>query len=107
MGMGFLTQFVQNLCNRLHDRIGLAEHLVVPEPQHTEPALRERFVSPGVTLRTHVLAAVDLDHELVLEADEVKYETEVGMLAPKLRAQLFSTQPLPKNPLGVGWLFAQ
>jgi hypothetical protein len=46
--------------------------LIVPEPKHSEPERFKVSIPPGIEqYLLHVLAAVDLDDEMLLEADEV------------------------------------
>lgn len=62
-------RFVQD---RQAHAVEVLQHLVVPAAQHAKPRRLEMTVPQGVTFRFRMLAAVDLDDQPRLEADEVE-----------------------------------
>ena len=95
--------------NPLYDRIGVLQHLVVPEPQDTipEPLQKLRPLSVNFTL-LGVLAAVDLDDELVRQRAEIHDVGADGLLAPEPHAgDLSCTQSPPQAVFCIGWIAPQ
>ena len=77
------------LANRLQDHlrhlVQLAEHLVVPEPQHPESLrLQPLGAQPVITNLLPVMTSVYLDDQSLLEAGEVHYIAAQGCLPPEL-----------------------
>jgi hypothetical protein len=82
---------------------------VVPEAQDGKALDFEPVGAPSIVLSlVSVLATVDLDDQLALQADEVDDEWTQRLLATELVAQhLAPAQPGPQGPLGVGHVLAQ
>ena len=83
----FGTQFFLDC---LDHTLGIQENIVVPEAQHA-PSV---FLEPGCTrliVRTlSMLAAIELNDELVRDADEIGNEWADGLLAAKFVAREIS-----------------
>src|SRR5690606_3417765 len=52
--------------------VDVADHVVVPEPEHLEAACAEMRVAPRVPLRFRMLPAIHLNDQLRAKADEVE-----------------------------------
>ncbi len=53
-------------------RSGLLQHVIVPVARYGETLGGKYGVTSSITLRFCVLASVNLDYQLLIEADEVK-----------------------------------
>ena len=62
---------VQGIQDNVEDPLHIAEHIIVPEPQHLVAALSQPFVSNCVSLVRCMLAAVDFNNQSSLPANEV------------------------------------
>jgi hypothetical protein len=95
--------------DRLQYRIKVLENLVVPAAQNTK-ALSVQPVGPGFVLLANepMLAAVQLNDDLALEADEIDDELANGSLPSKPKAaELLAAQVRPEPLLGVGQVLSQ
>jgi hypothetical protein len=81
---------------------GIAENLMVPEPQDSESLAGQPAVAGGVGLALQMLTAVEFDDDSALEADEVVDSRADGFLAPELAAEGMPAQVTPEEPLGGG-----
>jgi hypothetical protein len=94
----------QGLFNRLQHRLTIAEHIVIPEPQHLIPTLHEenRPSLVGPDLRG-MMAAIELNHQPVCRPAEIHDVRANGVLPAKLgMMELPITQLPPEYPLTVG-----
>jgi hypothetical protein len=100
---------LQGVFDRAQHGLGLQEHLVVPEAQNSVASLLEESAAPlVVALLLQVLAAIDLDHELLLEADEVDNVLTDRMLPAELVIEHLSpTQVFPQVALGSGGILSE
>jgi hypothetical protein len=91
-----------------HD-LGLQQDLVVPEAQHPIPLLlEESTASLVVALLIQVLAAIDLDHEFLLQADEIDNVGTDDVLPTELVPEhLSATQIGPQMALGPGGIVSE
>jgi hypothetical protein len=65
---------MQGTIDRLKNAVQVAIHVAVPEAQDSKSAIREANVALSVACGVDVfvmLAAIDLDHQAVLHADEI------------------------------------
>src|SRR5690348_11993800 len=89
--------------NRIEHTLDVLDHLVIPESQNAKPI---RLQAPRALLlifiRIGVLAAIDLDHQPVPEADEVDDIALDRLLAAEFGAGLVPAQYLPNAFLGIG-----
>jgi len=68
---------------------------------------RTNIIAP-LLLGLAVLSAVELDNQSRMEAGEIDdVVADRRLSAESIAGELFATQSLPKQPLGVGWLFSQ
>jgi hypothetical protein len=81
---------LQCIEDRLHDVVGAFEHVVVPETHHAKAlsfkpsgTSRVQRVSPIVAMRV----AVDFDHQVCAEADEIDDVCANRMLTSELESQ--------------------
>src|SRR5690606_409044 len=89
-------------------RTGLAEHVVVQEPKHPEPAGAQERIAMPVVHRIRVLAAIDLHHEPRGQAGEIDDVRTDGMLpAEAVAIELAHAQAAPEAAFGVGHGCAQ
>ena len=93
--------------DRRQHRVRLAQHVIVPEPQHVESFVLEVLGTRAVVLPPfEMLAPVQFDHQPRLQAREVGEVGADPVLAaefPSLQAAVSQSPPQP--PLGFG-LFA-
>jgi len=99
---------LQGKADRFQYRIEILEYLIVPKTEHPEPLGSQPLGPLFVFLDPkHVLAAVQLDDYLALEANEVDDESPDGSLPAEFEAaKLLSAQPRPEPPLGIGHVFS-
>ncbi len=83
------------------DAFGVGQHLIVPE---AEDAVALGFEEPGSRRRVEsVLAAVELDHQMLFETYEIDDVGTDGMLAAEFDAvQLTRAQQAPERLFGIG-----
>ena len=82
---------------------GIAENVVVPEAQYPPPVGFEPRGPTRVDGAPGMLAAIRLDHEAMLDADEIGDERAEPVLATKLEAaQPATAQGGPQPTLGIG-----
>jgi hypothetical protein len=96
--------------NRLQHPLRIAQNLVVPEPQDPKPLSFQEGGSPlvmGRLLRLGMLPPIELDHEAMIEGNEVDDVRSDRGLAAKTGTGLTSAQPLPQSALRVGHFLAQ
>jgi len=88
--------------NRRQDAVEIIEHVAVPEPKNAIAMPRELVAATiiGVLFKS-VLAAVELDCELMLRAGEVDDAPSDRMLPPKLPADKTLSQSVPEDALDV------
>jgi hypothetical protein len=85
-------------------RVGIAEHIVIPEPEHLIPALSEEGCPSliGSDLSSMV-AAIELDHQPVGRTAEIHNVRADGVLPAKLGVMKLPVPQLPPEyPLAVG-----
>ena len=76
----------------LHDCLGLGQHLVIPEPKHAVPlALQPPRPLLIILLLLEVLAAIDLNDEASLMADEVNDVSPQHHLSAELNTMHLAT----------------
>jgi len=82
---------LQRRVYRLQDTGQIPIHVGIPKSQHAEPIADEmpvaHSISCGVIIEI-VLAAIDFDDQLLLQANEIDDETIVRRLATKMKAAL-------------------
>lgn len=90
---------LERLRDGLENRVEFLEDLVVPEPQDLEAVLFEPAAPALVVgLLLGVLATVELDDQLLLQAGEVDEEGAEHLLAPELVSEnLSAAQPRPQQ----------
>jgi hypothetical protein len=82
---------------------GVLQHLIIPEPQYAKPLIFEPTGPPAVGFVVGMLAAIDFDNEVFLEADEVDDIFSDHCLSLELcPVETMRAQEIPKPPLGVG-----
>jgi len=52
-------------------RFGIAQHFIIPEPQHAKPLIGKPAAALDIRLSAIVLATIDLNDQFSLEADEI------------------------------------
>ncbi len=94
----------QGILNRLQHRLKIAQHVVIPEPEHLIASVNEEFRTSliGWDL-SGMVATIDLHHEPVCRTTEIHDVRIDGMLAAKLGVMNLSVAQLPpQHPLTVG-----
>jgi hypothetical protein len=87
--------------DRQADAVDIRQHFVVPDTDRRKTLPLEMQISDFVALRLRVLAAIHLNDQPCLEADEVDDVAVERCLPPEFQAlQLPSAQRLPENVLG-------
>ena len=98
----------QPMPDRFDDLVGALEHVVVPESQDLEALRPQPCIPRFIVAGALVLAAVDLDDELSIQADEVDDVMTDRMLAAESGiADLLSSQTVPEPLLRVGHFVAK
>lgn len=105
-GMRFVSESIFD--GPQHD-LGLQQDLVVPEAQHpVSLLLEEPTASLVVAFLVQVLTAIDLDHELLLQADEIEDVGADRMLPAELVPEhLPPTKVRPEVALGYGGVVSE
>jgi hypothetical protein len=99
---------LQRCVDFLDDTRKIAEHIVVPKPEHPIAALAQESRSLIVVCKTfRMLSAVDFDDQTVLETDEVRDIRPKRNLTAKSRADLMVAQRSPEGSFGVGHIPTQ
>jgi hypothetical protein len=108
VGMVFAA-LPQSIQNHTQHRIRLTEHLIVPEPQYSEPCAlqkrRTRRIRLGVL---GMLPAIELHNHLSVQAYEIEDVITKRVLPAELAAvQMPTAKVSPKMTLGIGGSVAQ
>jgi len=84
-------------------------HLVIPEPQHTIPALFQPLSSLLVVSgASHMLPTINLNNQPRFQAHKVQYVATQGMLsAESIASDLLLSKVLPKSTFGISHFEAQ
>ena len=92
---------IECIRNDSNHSVRVSQHVVVPEPQDSEPRSLQSIGSQLIfDTVTRMLAAVDLDHQTGLRAGKVHDESSDAMLSAELApVDLASPQSLPHDPL--------
>jgi len=103
-GLGFSVAINQPLLNssqdHLADRVRVSQYIWVPEPQDLEALASQPFRSPLVVVALGMLAAIDLDNEACVEANEIRDIWAEWILPPEVRpGEPMAAKPVPKRPL--------
>jgi hypothetical protein len=100
---------VQSLENRIQDGVRPSHHVAIPEPENPETSGLQECISVQIFWRPfEMAAAVKLDYDLGLNANEVTDINIDWVLPPELEAvDLPATQPAPKALLGLRLVLAQ
>ena len=94
--------------NRLPNAFDISQHLVIPEPQDTEPMFDEPLIADGVASVLGVLAAIDFDDKPFLSADKVDHVRPDRLLTHEFKsAERPRTKAPPKLSFGECGVFAQ
>ena len=93
--------------NPQHDAVGVFQHIVVPESNHTVAARFDHPRSCLVAGTITVLTTIDLDHQLGATAGEIGHGISNLEFARELHAKLFRPQSRPKSFRRVGRLAPQ
>ncbi len=95
--------------NDFIDAFDIAEHLIIPEPQHAKILTFQPCGSRTVLVGSvGMLTAIDLDDEPPGEADKVDDIRSNRYLAAKaMAADLFESELRPKASFGLGWIAPQ
>jgi hypothetical protein len=84
---GLSLRFSQSLVDHFRDSLCFEQHLIVPDAQYLDPLRLEPFIPPAVvTSSFRMLAAIQLNGQLLLIAIEIENVSPDGMLASKLGA---------------------
>jgi hypothetical protein len=84
------------------DTFQVLEDVIIPEPHHREPLAAQERLATGVGSRFVVLAAIDFDQQMPLQAGEVDDVRAERMLAPEpATGELPATQALPQLLFGI------
>ena len=100
-GLFFLQSSLGFAQDRQAYAVDIRQHFVVPDMDRRKTLPLEMQISDFVAPRPGVLAAIHLDDQPCLEADEVEDVAVERHLAPEFQAlQLPAAQRLPKHVLG-------
>ena len=102
-----LSSFEQDQPQRLHHAVEVLDHIDIPEPQHM---ITRRFQKRGpVGVRVHImLAAVQFDDQLGLDAEEIHHIAADRRLAAELGGfELAVAQRVPEAAFDVRRVPAQ
>jgi hypothetical protein len=87
--------------------IAVLQHIIVPEPDHTKAKLFEICVPVTVGETVRMLAAIDLDDQPRIKANEIDDIRADGMLAAKPETLKFAVpQQLPHRGFAFRWIVA-
>src|SRR5581483_6567333 len=90
-------------CECWNRTTSVLQHLIIPEPHHAKPLIFEPTGPHAVGLIVGMLAAIDFDNKMFLEAHEIDDIFSNHRLSFELRPfETMRTQKIPKPPLGVG-----
>lgn len=93
---------------RIEQAVEVVHHFAVPEADHPEALRFDVTRAPRISIeRFGVLAAVDFDHELVPEGQEIGNVGADRRLPTKLCFRERLAQRSPENAFGVGHVAAQ
>jgi hypothetical protein len=97
------VRVLDRFCDSVQDTVAVCEHLVIPEPQDAEAKIRQvSRPAPVSFFLRDVLAAIQLDDQLVVRAAEVSDVGTDHMLPAKLGpVKLARAQPPPELSLGI------
>jgi hypothetical protein len=80
-----LARFFKGIGDTLEHRVDLAEHFIVPDPQHHKSGVTDKLSSTFVLLNLiSVLRTIELDNELCFQAKEVCDEWPYRILPAEL-----------------------
>jgi hypothetical protein len=95
-------------CECWNRTTGVLQHVIIPELQHAKPLI---FEPSGPLLVGHtigMLAAINLDNEMFLEADKIDDVFSDRRLALELRAsKAMRAEKIPKPALGIRHITAK
>jgi len=99
---------MERLSDALQNIVSLAQHLAVPESQHSKSLCFQPRIPDPVMFAARVLPTVHLDDQARLKADEIDDVGTEGDLATEFEtSHLAHAQSAPKPPLGLGHVLAQ
>ncbi len=81
--------------NRRENSLQISHDLRVPEPKHEEALPLKEAVTVAIARALCVLAAIDLDHDLWTEAQEVGNVAAEWNLATKSRSEVLAAKEAP------------
>jgi hypothetical protein len=108
LGCGVAARLCGIISSGSDDSFGYAFHIfenvTVPETQNSEALLFQPCFAFDISLVFRVLAAIRLDYQAMLEADEIDNIAVVDDLlsTPPQSVQSFFSQYIPKLALGIG-----
>jgi hypothetical protein len=80
----------------------IAEHVIVPEAKHTIAVSNQPLISHDIRSVVRMLAAIDLDHQAKLTANEIHRVRPDRLLPDEFAAvDLASTQAIPEFGFGI------
>jgi hypothetical protein len=90
--------------NAFQNVFGSQQNVVVPKPEHSVASRFQPSGAPLIVLDSlGMLASINFDHEVRLEAGEVQTVTAHWDLAAEVKAiDLLAAQPTPKASLSIG-----
>ncbi len=96
----------QPLRNSFQNGVNFVHYLVIPKPQHSVSSGLHPTRAVIVIFRLLcMVASVNLDHEALLEAEEIHDIGSNGVLSAKsVSSELLQTQMMPENFLCLGWI---
>jgi hypothetical protein len=93
----------QRFYDALENALRIREHVVVPRPQDAPSMGGEEGISPFVSARLGMLAAIDFDDQPRLDGSEVDYVGQDRMLSPEWPSlKTMRAQMCPEPLLGFG-----
>jgi hypothetical protein len=94
--------------NRFKHARHIAEHLVVPKPQHPIVVIGKPFVANNVARVIRVLSSIDFNDEASFAANKIdRIRTDRLLPNEFVSIQIARPQPIPKRGLGFRGVFPQ
>jgi hypothetical protein len=93
----------QRGCYNFQDASDIAQHIVIPEPQHPIVAIDEPFFANRVARIVGMLSAVDFDDEATFAADQIyRVRTDRFLSDELVTVKPPRSESAPKSILGIG-----
>ena len=94
-----MTRLIECLADGLENTLYIGFYIPVPKSQGAKTSLFKEFVSSLVLLISRMLAAIQLDNQLLLKTYKIWNVRAHRLLTAKSNTQLIAFEPLPQQPL--------